>query len=164
MSDSVDTLVLESRSGLSVSSRDMRTRDIDVVCAIEALAHSHPWKRSTFETRVAGKDFCRVILIKGQVIGYAIATYGGGDAELLNIALHPKHQGGGLASLLLVHIVDLVSAKADMMFLEVRVSNQKAIDLYHREGFFETGHRRAYYPTVNGREDALLMACQLSLQ
>jgi len=164
MSDSVDTLVLESRSGLSVSSRDMRARDIDVVCAIEALAHSHPWKRSTFETRVAGKDFCRVILIKGQVIGYAIATYGGGDAELLNIALHPKHQGGGLASLLLVHIVDLVSAKADMMFLEVRVSNQKAIDLYHREGFFETGHRRAYYPTVNGREDALLMACQLSLQ
>lgn len=163
MSENQEVLILENNSGLSISSRAMSGRDIDVVCAIEALAHSHPWKRSSFETRVAGKDFCRVILKKAQVVGYAIATYGGGDAELLNIAIHPKHQGGGLASLLLVHIVELVSAHADMMFLEVRVSNQKAIELYQREGFFETGNRRNYYPTLNGHEDALLMACQLSL-
>jgi ribosomal-protein-alanine N-acetyltransferase len=54
-----------------------------------------------------------------------------------------------------------VIGHADMLFLEVRVSNRKAIELYSKEGFFELGNRKNYYPTLNGHEDALLMASQL---
>ena len=39
--------------------------------------------------------------------------------------------------------------------LEVRVSNETAIDLYQRLGFVETGVRRGYY--TDNREDALIM-------
>lgn len=161
MYDTKKHCVLESRSGLKHFSRSMTEADIDAVFEIESRAHSHPWKRSTFETRVAGRDFCRLIVCDEKILAYAIASFGGGDAELLNIVVDPKYQGGGIAGLLLEHIMSLVASQADMMFLEVRVSNQKAIDLYTCQGFFETGHRKAYYPTANGREDALLMACQL---
>jgi len=161
MPTTVEECMLEDASGLSLLSRAMTEADIDEVYAIEHRAHTHPWKRSIFETRVRGKDFCRVIVQKNQVVAYAIASYGGGDAELLNIVVDPQHQRRGIAGLLLKHIISLVAGHADMMFLEVRVSNQKAIDLYSCEGFFETGHRKSYYPTNNGREDALLMACQL---
>ena len=50
---------------------------------------------------------------------------------------------------------------AGMCFLEVRVSNQSAYRLYERYGFNEIGRRRDYYPTVDGKEDALVMACTL---
>jgi len=163
MSDSKDSELLENTTGLSYLSRAMSTSDIPAVYEIEQRAHSHPWKQVTFERRVAGTDFCRLILQDECILAYAIASYGGGDAELLNIVVDPRHQRKGIAGLLLSHIQALVAPHADMMFLEVRVSNQKAIDLYQCSGFFETGHRNGYYPTVNGREDALLMACQLDI-
>jgi [ribosomal protein S18]-alanine N-acetyltransferase len=47
------------------------------------------------------------------------------------------------------------------IFLEVRVSNAAAIALYRASGFVEIGRRRGYYQNTNGREDALLMACEL---
>jgi ribosomal-protein-alanine N-acetyltransferase len=46
-------------------------------------------------------------------------------------------------------------------FLEVRASNTSAYRLYERYGFNEVGRRRAYYPSADGREDALVMACTL---
>ncbi len=161
MLDSKEQVLLEDASGLSYTCRTMTAHDIPAVHEIEQRAHSHPWKLVTFERRVAGTDICRLIVKDKAILAYAIVSYGGGDAELLNIVVDPRHQRKGIAGLLLSHVQSLVAPHADMMFLEVRVSNQKAIDLYQCLGFFETGHRKAYYPTVNGREDALLMASQL---
>ena len=96
-----------------------------------------------------------------KLVGFVVITHAGGDAELLNIAVSPKFQRKGIGSSLLQHAINCVRGYADMLFLEVRVSNRKAIELYSKEGFFEVGHRKNYYPTVNGHEDALLMASQL---
>jgi len=43
----------------------------------------------------------------------------------------------------------------------VRPSNRAAIELYESSGFNEIGCRKAYYPAPNGKEDALILACQL---
>ena len=50
---------------------------------------------------------------------------------------------------------------AQRIFLEVRPSNPQAIALYHSEGFNEIGRRPRYYPAVQGREDANVMAMEL---
>ena len=47
------------------------------------------------------------------------------------------------------------------MFLEVRESNQAAMQMYLNHGFNEVGRRRNYYPTAAGREDALVYGLQL---
>ena len=44
------------------------------------------------------------------------------------------------------------------IFLEVRISNEVAIDLYKKMGFKEIGLRRNYYRLREGREDAILMS------
>ncbi|MND05848.1 ribosomal-protein-alanine N-acetyltransferase [compost metagenome] len=51
---------------------------------------------------------------------------------------------------------------AQTILLEVRPSNQAAIELYASAGFAEIGRRRGYYPAGNEREDAIVL--QLELQ
>ena len=51
----------------------------------------------------------------------------------------------------------------DGVLLEVRPSNAVARRLYASEGFREVHVRRGYYPSAEGREDAILMALPLPL-
>lgn len=158
MSGSVN---LTTSTGLLLNLRLLLEADLPAVMQLERAAHSHPWRQSSFEDCLRGRQRCWLAEYKGVLVGYVVVAHGGGDAELLNIAVAPGFQRKGIGSYLLQHAVNYVKDHADMMFLEVRVSNRKAIELYAREGFFEVGQRKNYYPTVNGREDALLMACQL---
>jgi ribosomal-protein-alanine N-acetyltransferase len=148
-------------SGLNLFLREITAEDIPRVMELERSAHSHPWRQSSFEDCLKGRQKCWLAESKGVLVGYVVVTHGGGDAELLNISVAPSFQRKGIGQCLLAHAVNCVKGKADMLFLEVRVSNRKAIELYSKEGFFEVGQRRNYYPTVNGYEDALLMAMQL---
>lgn len=156
-----DISLSKTQSGISISLRLLKSTDIPVVMALERNAHSHPWRQSSFEECINGRQKCWLAEHNNVLIGYVVVAQGGGDAELLNIAVGPSYQRKGVGSCLLQHAIDTVKDKADMLFLEVRVSNRKAIELYSKEGFFEVGHRKNYYPTANGYEDALLMANQL---
>lgn len=153
--------VFECTQSNEVTYRFITLDDIDSVMDIERKAHSHPWRRSSFEDCLQGRQKCWLAVVGGEIRGYVVVAYGGGDAELLNIAVSPTWQRKGLGRQLLEHAVSFVDGHADMLFLEVRVSNHRAIELYSAEGFFEVGHRKNYYPTMNGHEDALLMARQL---
>ncbi|HBV40592.1 MAG TPA: ribosomal-protein-alanine N-acetyltransferase, partial [Erwinia sp.] len=44
------------------------------------------------------------------------------------------------------------------LWLEVRASNHAAIALYQQLDFNEVSVRRNYYPTAEGKEDAIIMA------
>ncbi|MDP0897037.1 ribosomal-protein-alanine N-acetyltransferase, partial [Klebsiella pneumoniae] len=49
------------------------------------------------------------------------------------------------------------------LWLEVRASNVAAIALYESVGFNEAPIRRNYYPTTDGREDAIILALPSSM-
>jgi ribosomal-protein-alanine N-acetyltransferase len=155
------TLSRETYSGLVLNFRLISDNDIPQVMELERSAHSHPWRQSSFEDCLNGRQKCWLAEHNNILVGYVVVTHGGGDAELLNISVSPAYQRKGIGQILLEHAVNCVREKADMLFLEVRMSNRKAIALYEREDFFEVGQRKNYYPTVNGHEDALLMARQL---
>lgn len=148
-------------SGLVLHLRELSADDIATVMNLERSAHSHPWRQSSFEDCLKGRQKCWLAEANNVLVGYVVFAHGGGDAELLNLAVAPAFQRKGIAQCLLEFALTSIAGKADMLFLEVRVSNQKAIDLYAKMGFFELGNRKNYYPTLNGREDALLMALQL---
>ena len=153
--------VCETYTGLLLQFRLIAAEDVPQVMALERKAHSHPWRQSSFEDCLNGRQKCWLAEQRGILVGYVVITHGGGDAELLNISVAPAYQRKGIGQILLNHAVSCVKEKADMLFLEVRRSNRKAIALYEREDFFEVGIRKNYYPTVNGHEDAILMARQL---
>ncbi len=152
---------LVTYTGLELSLRELASADIPDVMALERSAHSHPWRESSFEDCLKGRQKCWLAESKNNLVGYVVVTQGGGDAEILNISVAPEFQRKGIGQCLLNQAINYAREKADMLFLEVRVSNKKAIQLYSKGGFFEVGTRKNYYPTLNGREDALLMAMQL---
>ena len=95
----------------------------------------------------------------GDLLGFAIYQQVLDEATLLNIALRPACQRRGLGCMLLHAVLQaLEDAALRRCLLEVRESNELAIALYHKLGFVDDGRRSDYYPTANGREDALLMS------
>jgi ribosomal protein S18 acetylase RimI-like enzyme len=71
------------------------------------------------------------------------------EASLLNIAVEPTQQKQGIGRLLLDEVLAQASAKkATTVFLEVRASNQRAIQMYQQAGFNEMGLRKNYYPSA----------------
>lgn len=91
------------------------------------------------------------------VLGFAGIWVMVDEAHLTNIAVRHEYQGKGIGELLLISIFDLATQlKANMVTLEVRVSNIVAQNLYLKYGFSKVGLRRAYY--TDNYEDALLMS------
>lgn len=142
----------------------MQLGHLHEIMRIERLAYPFPWRQSMFESSLASKDDCRVILSEGKILGYSVVSYVLDEAHLLNLCISPDYSGQGLGRFLLKAIIQNAFEKKCMMFfLEVRVSNTAAINLYFSEGFNEVGIRPNYYPANSGREDAVLMTLDLSV-
>jgi ribosomal-protein-alanine N-acetyltransferase len=145
----------------SIRFRPMTEADLNAVLKIEYAAFSHPWTRGIFQDGIKSYS-CWVMFEGEQQVGHGVINVILDEAHLLNITVKPESQGKGLGYRLLEHLMEQAkAADARECFLEVRESNQAAYRLYERYGFNEIGRRRNYYPAVNGREDALVMACTL---
>lgn len=150
-----------TRTGASIEFHPLTAPELPQVLDLERQVQSHPWQKSSFEDCLNGRQRCWLAKHQDRLLGFVVLAWAGGEAELLNIAVHPASQGQGIGRSLLRTAIEQAQPHADMMFLEVRVSNRKALELYYQEDFFEVGLRRDYYPSMNGREDALVLARQL---
>lgn len=145
----------------AASVRKMRRTDIGQIARIEAATFIGPWPASYFrDCQNAGHD-CFVIDNGGTIEAYAVMAVARRVAHLLNLCVRPSLRGRGLGRRLLAHMIVVAEAQAKGMVLEVRVSNHSAIHLYRSMGFGEAGLRRQYYPSPEGREDALVMLLPL---
>ena len=140
----------------------MAITDLPEVLAIESSAHSHPWSEKLFISNFGKRYINHVLMVEGELTGYFVASYVAGEVTLLNIAISPNQQGLGLGFSLLDYLKTLsISLDQQEIWLEVRESNQAALKLYQKLGFVEVDIRHAYYPTDNGRENAIIMCCYL---
>ncbi|MSP12784.1 MAG: ribosomal-protein-alanine N-acetyltransferase [Chloroflexi bacterium] len=91
------------------------------------------------------------------LIGYGGLWMIVGEAHISQIAVHPDYRGKKLGELLLVFMIQrAMELDAEIVTLEVRVSNTIAQNLYRKYGFQQVGMRKAYYSDNN--EDAFLMS------
>ena len=140
----------------------MAMTDIPGVHDIEVLAHSHPWSEKLFLSNFGKRYINHILMLDDKIVGYFIASYVAGEVTLLNIAISPAFQGGGLGKQLLSYLKTFSkSLEQEEIWLEVRSSNQSAIALYQALAFVDVDIRPAYYPTNDGREDAIIMCCYL---
>lgn len=145
--------------------RDMRAADLDAVLSVEAKAYAFPWTRGNFiDSLAAGYHIELLVDASDSLLGYYVAMSGPDEMHLLNLTVAPSQQGRGHARRLLARLVERCHAHAaQALWLEVRESNQRARELYRRQGFVEEGLRRNYYPAPQGRrEDAVVMRLLLS--
>lgn len=140
----------------------MGLADIKQVTEIENQAHTHPWSEKLFLSNFGQRYFSHIAMLNDVVIGYFVASAVAGEVTLMNIAVAPEQQGKGVGKQLLQFLIDYSrQTKQQEIWLEVRISNESAIHLYQKLGFVEVDLRKAYYPTENGREDAVIMCCYL---
>ncbi|MEI8361698.1 MAG: ribosomal protein S18-alanine N-acetyltransferase [Betaproteobacteria bacterium] len=142
--------------------RPMQLDDLDAIMLIEPQIYPYPWTRGNFSDSLNSGYSAWVLAEREQIIAYALMMMVLDEAHLLNLSVAKSHQKQGLGRLLLEHMLQIAkNHRAANMFLEVRTSNISAIALYENIGFNEMAIRRAYYPAVNGREDAVLMGLAL---
>ncbi len=140
---------------------------LDGVLRIEKSVYTHPWTRDNFANTLKFKyDYqllAQALLDGDTMIGYFMALEGVEEVHLLNITVAPQFQGQGYAVLMLDALsVWARSRQAQWLWLEVRVGNTRAMQVYERYGYRRVGERKNYYPADHGqREHAVVMSLKL---
>ena len=143
----------------------LQLADVDRLLAIEQSAYEFPWSRGNFiDSLNAGYIARKRVDGCDSWLGYFIAMPGVQELHLLNLTVVPAHQRRGHARAMLDRLVGEARALGALrVWLEVRVSNERAQQVYRRYGFREVGLRRGYYPAgALARENALVMSLELA--
>jgi len=141
--------------------RRMERGDLDAVCAIENATFAVPWSRESFRQELERNVAARYLVAEteGKVVGYAGAWVILDESHITNIAVMEEYRGRGIGKQLTGALLQYLSnLGASYATLEVRVSNERAQNLYKSFGFVSVGKRKRYYED-NG-EDAFLMVCE----
>ena len=141
--------------------RLMRLKDVDAVEAIERATFARPWSRDSFRQELTRNAAARYLVAEenGEVLGYAGAWIILDESHITNIAVREDARGRGLGRRLTAELLQVLSnLGAGYATLEVRVSNERAQNLYKSLGFISVGKRKRYYEDNN--EDAFLMVCE----
>ncbi len=143
-------------SGIEV--RPMREEDVDKVVGIETEAFSTPWRRDTF-LNLIDRPGIELLVLEDRtegVVGYAVLWCILDQGELANVAVTPRLRGKGLGRRLMSRVMEVARERGvEKLYLEVRVSNDAALELYRSLGFAEVGIRKGYYD--DPKEDARIM-------
>ena len=138
--------------------------DLDAIVRLDSSAFEFPWSRAAFEGSLKIGHSFLLLQDDETLLGVAVSMQIFDEAELLTIAVDPSYQGQGYGKLLLNELLARLARNgAQRLFLEVRVSNTRAHSLYLGAGFEEISRRKGYYPTRDGREDAIVMEKLLSI-
>jgi ribosomal-protein-alanine N-acetyltransferase len=140
--------------------RPMVVGDVDEVHALECSVFPHPWSRANFmDSLASGYDAWVLRESAGALAGYFLLMYALDEAHLLDVAVAAPLHGRGVGRYLLDRIAARSRAqRMASIFLEVRPSNTRALDVYQRYGYEAIGRRKGYYPAHEGRrEDAIVM-------
>jgi ribosomal-protein-alanine N-acetyltransferase len=141
------------------------TRDAGRLAQIHAASFHRGWGEGEFESMLAERNtLVHRLKLGRRVAGFIVSRIGADEAEILSVAIDPRHRGRGLSrDLLLTHLGHLAGRGVRTVFLEVEENNQPARRLYQRAGFATVGRRERYYQQPGGEPlNALLMRRDLS--
>ena len=143
--------------------RRMTLADLEQVMKVELDVYEFPWTERIFSDCIRVGYHCWIGMQQQTTIGHAVISVVGDESHMLNLSIARKQQCKGYGRQFVEFLVNEARRhKAQTMLLEVRPSNAVAINCYNGAGFNEIGCRKDYYPAVDGREDALLLARHIS--
>ena len=139
--------------------RKMTPDDVEAVYAIELATFPSPWTLDSFHYEMKENQFAHYTVAvndAGKIMGFCGMWIVIDSAQITNVAVLPEARGLGIGEALMRESMKVAKeGGADIMSLEVRVTNTVAQNLYRKLEFQDGGIRKGYY-TDNG-EDALVM-------
>lgn len=138
--------------------RKMEEKDIETVYNIEKDAFSLPWSKGAFANSL--DDEFQLFFVaeeEGHIAGYVGIMTVCKEVNITNIAVDKEKRRQGIANKLMDYVIQYArDNKDDIIYLEVRKSNEKAQKLYEKVGFEIIGERKNFY--TKPVEDAILMS------
>lgn len=134
---------------------EMNINDLDEITELEKeLFKLDAWKKQEYENEL-NNPVSKLFVEKenDEIVAYGGLWYLYEDADITTIGVNSKYQGQGYGQKMLDYMLDFALKNGvHNVHLEVRVSNQKAINLYKKNGFEVIRIRKSYYEDNN--EDA----------
>ena len=133
---------------------------IKEIAQIERECFSMPWSEGALEEELYNPQASFIVAQRadGAVLGYAGLHVAADEGYIDNIAVRADYRRQGIADDLLDVFVRFGAVNLAFLTLEVRPSNQAAIDLYFKHGFAQVGRRKDYYQ--DPKEDAIIMTLE----
>lgn len=140
---------------------NMSKKHIKDLAELEKECFNTPWTEKQLEEELESEYSLFLVALNDETVaGYVgcQTTIDGG--YITNVAVFTNMRGKGIAQKLLFELSNKIKEKnLEFITLEVRVSNESAINLYKKMGYQEVGKRKNFYK--NPKEDALLMTINL---
>ena len=137
--------------------RKASVKDIDGLYEIEANHFSHPWTKEQFLYEISENEFSTILVAEDEdkIVGFLVYWILFDNAQICNICVRDEYRKKGIAS----DLFDIAETAFQMhecfsITLEVRVSNEPAINLYKKRGFSTVCVKKGYY---KDGEDAYYM-------
>jgi ribosomal-protein-alanine N-acetyltransferase len=142
--------------------REMKTEDIPGVLQIEKTLLGRQWTGRAFEESLQ-QDYTFFYVEENadhSIAGYLCIERLYGEAELVNVAVHPQQRRTGMGARMLREAIEKEKeAGTESIVLEVRKGNLPAIRMYEQAGFAQIGVRKNFYEFPV--EDAIVMQLPL---
>lgn len=138
--------------------RPMEVSDTEQVELIEKQIFSMPWSQKSFEDACQSEDNIYLVCeMNGQIAGYCGLWTVLGEGNITNMAVSGGLRRLGIAEALMKEMEKRgMSKNVVTYFLEVRKSNEAAVNLYKKMGYVQIGVRKNFYEKPV--EDALVMS------
>jgi ribosomal-protein-alanine acetyltransferase len=140
----------------------LTVQDIDELEPLEELTHLCFWGCEHYRRFLGQPEYFsrKAVTVLGpgmtKMVGFFLARGVLENLELLKIGIYPEYQNLGIGTKLLnVAFAEGSRRGCLRCFLEVRKSNEQAIQFYYRHQFKLAGERSNYY--TEPLEDALVM-------
>ena len=144
---------------LTLQLESLKPEHLEQVVALDQTCLGGLWNHSGYQREIDSPNSTALVLNlvpQNQIIGLGCFWAILAEAHLTMIVIEPDYQGQGLGQLLLCSLLDqAIKQKLERATLEVKVSNQIALNLYEKFGFKIAGTRKGYYQKT--QEDALIL-------
>lgn len=118
---------------------------VDDLIFIENNCFSHSMSKENIETSLCNDKYRFFGFFDGEkLVGYGSVFIVSGEGYINNIAVLEDYRHQGIASQIIEKLID-VSKECEFVTLEVRESNNPAINLYSKYGFKQVALRKNYY-------------------
>ncbi|MTH99736.1 GNAT family N-acetyltransferase [Roseibium sp. RKSG952] len=142
--------------------------DLPALADIHRKSFPHAWDADEL-ARMRAHEGTQILIARRpspygtrSVVGFLILRSAGDEAEVITIAVDPRHRGKGVAGALMKDgMFRLYADRCACLFLEVDAVNMPAVKLYRRLGFEKVGERKGYYRAGDGDGTALVMRADL---
>jgi len=134
-------------------------RDAAGFAMLHGASFRRGWSDGEFERLLADRNVIAHRATRGKsLVGFILSRLAADEAEILSVAVDPRHRSRGLGRRLLdVNLRRLAGAGARKVFLEVDEDNRPARALYARARFREIGRRPGYYAGASGEAATALV-------